>query len=297
MDTTLVTVTILSMGMAAALSVIVWRLLRDERRRSEARIAALTEASVLSHSATAPKAGAGPSSAFRPPESKPANAIPPAGAMPHGGALPVKSGSDKDPERQRVEGKRSSSDDLPLHSAGATIASGALFVEPERSSPWGNRIAVMTGLALVTAAVVLVAMTAAKSRATDPPANPAAGATTAAEPASAGLELLSLRDARQDDTLTITGMVQNPRTGRPLMRAAVTAYAFDDKGTFLASGRALLDVTSLGPGDESPFLVTVPVTGAVARYRIGFRSEDGRVIAHVDKRQQQPMAALRQPNG
>src|SRR5436190_20029716 len=44
MDTTLVIVTVLSMGMAAALSVIVWRLLREERRRSEARVAALQAA-------------------------------------------------------------------------------------------------------------------------------------------------------------------------------------------------------------------------------------------------------------
>ena len=41
MDTTLVTVTLLSLGMAAALSVIVWRMLRDEKQRSDARVAAL----------------------------------------------------------------------------------------------------------------------------------------------------------------------------------------------------------------------------------------------------------------
>src|SRR5437588_6412349 len=41
MDTTLVTVTLLSMAMAASLSVIVWRMLRDERHRSEARVVAL----------------------------------------------------------------------------------------------------------------------------------------------------------------------------------------------------------------------------------------------------------------
>ena len=35
MDTTLVTVTLLSMGMAGALSVIVWRMLRDEKQRAE----------------------------------------------------------------------------------------------------------------------------------------------------------------------------------------------------------------------------------------------------------------------
>jgi len=39
------------------------------------------------------------------------------------------------------------------------------------------------------------------------------------------------------------------------------------------------------------------VSETVARYRIGFRSEDGRVIAHVDKRQQGPIAALRQGSG
>ena len=34
MDSTLVTVTLLSMAMAVSLSVIVWRMLRDERQRS-----------------------------------------------------------------------------------------------------------------------------------------------------------------------------------------------------------------------------------------------------------------------
>jgi len=42
MDTTLVTVSLLSMAMAASLSVIVWRMLRDERHRSDARVVALT---------------------------------------------------------------------------------------------------------------------------------------------------------------------------------------------------------------------------------------------------------------
>jgi hypothetical protein len=281
MDTTLVIVTILSMGMAAALSAIVWRLLRDERHRSEARIAALTEASRLGPAVPAQRAAV------------PATAI-----------LPPKGGSHGEdavasPVRRKPEDpvRRNGADDLPLHTAGAPVRTGALFAEPDRSSPWGNRMAVMAGLAMVGAAVVLVALAAAKTRAT--PAAPAAAAAAPATPAVAapGLELLSLRDAKDADALTITGMVQNPRTGSVLSRVAVTAYAFDDKGAFLASGRALLDVTSLAPGDESPFLVRVPVTGTVARYRIGFRSEDGRVIAHVDKRQQPPMAALRQPNG
>lgn len=279
MDTTLVTVTILSMGMAAALSVIVWRLLRDERRRSEARIAALTEASrPMAGSATVPAKDASPPGRGAIPPRR--DTIPPK----RGNDLPVVSAF-----------RRNASEDLPLHAPDAPAPTSALFVEPDRASPWGNRLVVMAGLSMVLAAVVLFAMTAAKSREGAPARTAAAPA--APEPAAARLELLALRDARQADTLTITGMVQNPRTGSLLSRVAVTAYAFDDKGTFLASGRALIDVTSLAPGDESPFIVKVPVAEAVARYRIGFRSEDGRVIAHVDKRQQAPVAVLRQPNG
>jgi hypothetical protein len=122
----------------------------------------------------------------------------------------------------------------------------------------------------------------------------AAGSQQGANTASAiGLELLSLRDSRQPASLTITGLVQNPRGGAPLSRVTVTAYAFDDKGSFLASGRAPIDVAALAPGDESPFVVSVPVADAVARYRIGFRGEDGRVIAHIDKRQQAAVAVNR----
>ena len=46
MDTTLVGVTLLSLAMAAALSVIVWRMLRNERARSEARVTALAALAV-----------------------------------------------------------------------------------------------------------------------------------------------------------------------------------------------------------------------------------------------------------
>jgi hypothetical protein len=257
MDTTLVSVTLLSMTMAAALSVIVWRMLRDERQRSEARVTALT------------------AMASRP--------IKPAAA----------------PER------RPSAIDLPIRE-GAAIAGASLFAEPDHTSPWGHRFAVMAGVALVLASAILFALTANNRSGASQSARTAATPAAAGRPASVGdatrgvgLELLSLRDTRQpldparggSGTLTITGLVQNPRAGTLLSRVTVTAYAFDDKGAFLASGRALIDVTSLAPGDESPFVVSVPVTETVARYRIGFRTEDGRVISHIDKRQQGPVAA------
>jgi hypothetical protein len=245
MDTTLVMVTLLSMGMAAALSVIVWRMLRDERQRSEARVAAL---SVMVTRPAAPR---------RPPQ-----------------ALDL-------PMRPATAPAASSA-------AAAPASIGSMFVEPPAASPWGHRFAVMAGLGLFIASGILFALAssdsgvAAKSAAA--PHAPAQQAAALAAAPAAGLELVSLRDSRKADSLTITGMVRNP-LGATLTRVTVIAYTFDDKGSFLASGRALIDVTSLAPADESPFVVTVPVTDAVARYRIGFRGEDGRVIAHVDRRQ------------
>jgi hypothetical protein len=268
MDTTLVTVTLLSMGMAAALSVIVWRMLRDERQRSEARVVRLAAAS-------GQHASRGP---LQPPAGK-------------------SSGSSDDRGRH---GGRAAASDLVLRED-PMVPTANLFTEPKQSSPWGGRFAVMAGLALVLASGVLLTLTVndrTGAQARPAAANAAAGASPGANAASTiGLELLSLRDSRQTASLTITGLVQNPRGGAPLSRVTVTAYAFDDKGSFLASGRALIDVTTLAPGDESPFVVTVPVTDTVARYRIGFRGEDGRVIAHIDKRQQASVAALRPASG
>jgi hypothetical protein len=275
MDTTLVTVTLLSMGMAASLSVIVWRMLRVERERSEARIVALTTMAARP-SNTAPRA------------SNPASRT----------STPAPRASHLAPRASHLEPRASRLEPLDLEleireaPVSANVSATPMFAEREVNSPWGRRVAVMAGLGLVLASVILFALTADGKK-------PAGTSFAAADPASqpgpnavvAGLELLSLRDTRQPGSLTITGLVQNPRGGAPLSRVTVTAYAFDDKGAFLASGRALLDVTTLSPGDESPFVVSVPVTETVARYRIGFRSEDGRVISHVDKRQQAAVAA------
>ncbi len=248
MDTTLVTVTVLSMGMAAAMSAIVWRMLRIERQRSSARVAALTALTADASATAAPQ--------------------------------------------PRVD------IDLPMRErVGADTP--AMFVERDPASPWGPRFAVMAAVALILTSVVLFALAARRAQ-TSPPARKASAATAAPVAASApgGLELLSLRDSREPVSgagkpagLTITGLVRNPRQGSALNRVTVTAYTFDANGAFLASGRALIDVTALAPGDESPFVVTVPVSDSVARYRIGFRDDAGRVIAHVDRRQQGPIAA------
>ena len=226
MDTTLVMVTLLSLGMSGALSIVVWRMLRDERQRGDARVAALT-----SMVARTPAAAASADLSMRQP---------------------------------------------------APVAMAGLFEEHPAESPWGQRFAVMGALGLVLASVLFIALsmtagTSARGAASE-------NQPAAAAPVRASIELMSLRDSRQDGSLTITGLVRNADPAASLNRVAVTAYAFDDKGLFVASGRTLLDVTQLAPGDESPFVISVPVTVPVARYRIGFRSDDGRVVPHVDKR-------------
>jgi hypothetical protein len=164
-----------------------------------------------------------------------------------------------------------------LMAADAGPVGRSMFSEEARPSPWGHRLAAAAAVAVVVAigGYILVPR---HSRASN------ASTVRAGSAAAAPLELLSLRDAQEDGRLTITGLVQNPRAGTPLTRVVATAFVFAADGTFLASGRAPLDFSTLAPGDESPFVITIPVKGGVARYRVGFRSEDGNVIGHVDRR-------------
>jgi hypothetical protein len=236
MDGTLVGVTLLSMAMAISLSVVVWRLLRDERRRSSARVAALV---VLASRDERPTVARAP--VRRPP-------APPA---------------------------MTASADLPLRRSEPAVSVADLFTVPAEPSPWPRRGAVIAALVLVAAAAVLLLLTRAAAR---------SGPAIAEVPASR-LELLSLRDARDGDELTITGLVQNPRGSRPLSNITAVATTYDAGGAALETGSAPLDFTTLQAGDESPFVITVPDAGAVARYRISFRGSDGRVIAHIDRRQ------------
>lgn len=149
-----------------------------------------------------------------------------------------------------------------------------MFTGEREPAPWGRRLAAAAAMA----SLVFVAGYVLLPRGAEAPAR-SSGSTTPAP-----LELLSLRHTPEAGRLVITGLVQNPRTGAPLARVVATAFLFGADGTFLASGRAPLDFSTLAAGDESPFIVAVPVKSPVARYRVGFRSEDGQVIAHVDRR-------------
>jgi hypothetical protein len=261
MESVLIVVTLVSLCMTIALAVILVRLVRDERRRSDARVSVLRE---MAEAAVE----------HQPTEGAQLSAI-----------SYQQSATSKSADVLRQP------DDLDLdYSHDNTVLGTELFIRPEPSTAWPRRLAIVGILVLVVAAVGLAVRS--RSGSTAPTTSVATAATTgsASGQQTALLELLSLKQAQDTGALTITGLVQNPRDGAVLSKISATALVFSADGTFLASGRAPLDYTVLRPGDESGFVISVPVSAPVARYRVGFRSEDGRVIGHIDRRTATTMA-------
>ena len=141
----------------------------------------------------------------------------------------------------------------------------------------------LQGRPLIKAAVVgVMAVTVVVAAAMG---NRSTGAATAASAVrrTVPLELMSMRHSREGTTLTVTGLVRNPPGGAAARRVTAVVFAFDRSGGFTASGRAPLDFLVLEPGEESPFVVTIPNVTDVAKYRVSFRTEHG-MMRHVDRR-------------
>jgi hypothetical protein len=258
MDTILMVVTALSLATATIMTVVVITLLRQERARAEARVRVL---SAMSAEPVSSRREASPLSIRR-------SAGPMLAQPPRAERIPLA--------------------DFDLRPADhAVVGVSQLFEQAESRSPWGRRAALAGALAAIVLVIGFAATSASRSRAVvtqEASAPESSVPPLGSAPGAVPLELLSLHHVQEAERLVITGVVQNPRTGAPLSRIAATAFLFGPDGTFLTRGRAPLDFTTLTPGVESPFVVTVPVTGTVARYRIGFRTGDGRVIAHIDRR-------------
>ncbi|MEW6321731.1 MAG: hypothetical protein AB1635_11695 [Acidobacteriota bacterium] len=100
----------------------------------------------------------------------------------------------------------------------------------------------------------------------------------------APLELLSLSHERAGTRLTVRGLVRNPARGRPVDDLEAVLFLFDEGGTFVTSARAGVEFRRLGPGDETPFVLTAEAPPSAARYRVSFRASDV-VVPHVDRRE------------
>ena len=216
MDSVLFVLMIVSIFSALACAGFAWHLLREEHRRSDARVAALSTA---------------------------------------------------------IDSEE------PLPASAPPVAVSGLFNAERSASARGNpMIKVGVGVVMILALIVAVA--------TSNRGPGRAGAHGAAASAGRPLELISMRHARQGETLTVSGLVRNPRNAVPVERVTAVVFAFDRAGAFVASGRAPLDFVTLAAGDESPFVVSVPGVSEVGRYRVTFRTESG-IVRHVDRRVEQ----------
>lgn len=110
--------------------------------------------------------------------------------------------------------------------------------------------------------------------------------SSAGAKADAALELLSLSHRSEAGDFVVAGLVQNPADGRLASSVMAVVYVFNAQGEYFASGKASLEFAPLAPGAESPFVVRLPKTAGVTRFRVGFRAQDGSVVAHVDRRGQ-----------
>lgn len=252
-------VTGISLALAAGMGVQLARLVREERLRSEARVQLLEELAAGGAERENRSSARARAATLQEPE------------------VPSFLQSTKAVAAHR-------SVDLPLRDepTAHVEVGGAheLFQDEQEPSAWPRRLAVIGSLAAV---LTLAVFGWSQIRG----GNGTSGTPSAVAAAEVPLELLSLRHSREGNTLTVTGLVQNPKEAAALTNVQATLFVFGPGGTFITSGRAPLDFTSLTPGDESPFVIRVPVSSVVARYRVGFRGPDDRVVAHVDRRADQ----------
>jgi hypothetical protein len=227
LESMLVVITVLSVLIAGATSLVLMRRLREERLRSDARVALLRDLSTDQH-------------------------------------------------------------DLLLRPEGPSQDRSEIFHVTTERTPWRGRFVGAGLMAVLVVTGTWTWMSFSTSTRTPNSTSPAAAA-------DAALELLSLRHTQEEQDFVVTGLVQNPRGGTQLVRVEATVLLFDSRGTMLTSGRAPIDFTTLAAGDESPFLIRVPVSGAVARYRVGFRRADGQVLGHVDRRNHESVAQRQEP--
>jgi len=154
------------------------------------------------------------------------------------------------------------------------VAATSMFATAA-GAPVQGRPLLRTGVFAALAVAFLVVVAMANRNHTTPSAS--AGSPDAM------LELVSMQHTREGRTLTVKGLVRNPRAGVPRSKVSAVVSAFDRWGGFVASNHAGLDFTNLAPGDESPFVVTISNVSGVARYRVSFRTEVG-TLRHLDRR-------------
>jgi hypothetical protein len=265
------------------MSAAAWRMSREERTRSAARIAALASAAAMPVQDVAPAAAARANE-----EPKIAPWTPPSHVRTMPVAKPVTAAASVAAERPARPIARVP--DLALNpvveSAPATTAvyrDGFLGGDVEREHSGGRQRGLMVAAAIVFAVLgggAYWTLSGGTQSATTASAAPAS--------AAAPLELISLRHERHAGRLSVSGLVRNPSAGTGVDNLIAVVFLFDAQGGFLSSARAGVDFKRLAAGDESPFVIALDAPANVARYRVSFRTDAG-IVAHIDRRSDTPV--------
>lgn len=274
MEFMLIGASAVSFVIAAGMSLIAWKLLREQDQRSAARVALLEFASeeddayrqtVRERRAARPAGRRNSLDAFEPEFAR------------------------GESDRKTVESDpwdlaiapAVQADARPPRSAPAALFVPAIAAAPSRR----GQVAAVMALMIAIGAGTVYALRDSETLARLGLARGSASQASESVP----MELLSLRHSATDDgAFVVTGLVQNPASGPAVAGLAAVVYLFDKDGKFFATGRADVTETTLGPGEEAAFTVRVATTSDVTRYRVGFRRPDGGVVAHVDRRGAMP---------
>ena len=305
-------VTIAALVMAASLGWFAYRLLRDEQRRADARVALLTAAMDGDDtSGWDPPARAGHVGFVSPRAARPPSPTPVAGtgtvrrhapAVPELVFLEDETTSGRDFVSERADWMRAASGPaaratrprLALTGSGPTDDIGSFdSASPRTAGLFGEAPEPQrrNGFAIVMLGALLAALFAVTytwfSAGTPAPATAAdTHAARATAPATGGmpLELLSLAHEQHKGALVVRGVVRNPVSGSDRVDVVASVMLLDAAGGVLGSGRAPLRATQLRPGQETAFTVELPSHADVRRYRVTFRAPDGSLVAHADRR-------------
>jgi len=227
-------VTVLALLMTIGMGIVTWRLVREERRRSAARLSAL--AAELTRQDTSKR--------------------PPVPTAPSTTPIPT-----VDTRLQPSTSRGGTGEPV----AAFSLSSIDLFqTRSEGTEDWKRRLAGFGVAGVVFVTIVSVAvLTFPDGRQT----------SQALEEHQVPVELLALTHEHQDGILAISGTVRNPGNGQAERYLTVMALALDGEGIVVATGRAPLEREILAAGAESSFAVSLPVQDAT-RYRISFLFED-----------------------
>jgi hypothetical protein len=191
MDTLLLGITVVSLGIALVMSVTAWRLMRDEKRRSAARIAALSAAA-----STDAQVSQFPELPLVEPKGERIT------RAPWKPATPIV------PELQP--------EPAVIHATGFL---GAASVERDNGGRQrGLAIAAFVLFAMLSGGLVWMM------------SGPEGTSPVAVGPNSP-LELVSLSHARQNDRLAVSGLVRNPVSGAPVEKLSAVVFLFDRMGS------------------------------------------------------------------